>query len=122
MVGMNSITIIESLPTNFEETYNGLLNYADILEPILLQFESIKEEEKESIMVEEEKQVEEVKMLSEKIAEPLLDLDKCSLNELISLLQKFANDPSFNVHQTGFGSFIANHVIKEKIKDIIRKP
>ena len=30
-------------------------------------------------MVVEEKQVEEVKMLSDKIAEPLLDLDKCSL-------------------------------------------
>ena len=63
-----------------------------------------------------EKQVEEVKMLSDKIDEPLLDLDKCSLNGLISLLQKFANDPSFNVHQTSFGSFIANHVIKEKIE------
>ena len=66
--------------------------------------------------MKEEKQVEEVKMLSDKIAEPLLDLDKCSLNELISLLQKFSSDPSFNVHQTGFGSFIANHVIKEKIE------
>ena len=60
-------------------------------------------------------QVEEVKMLSDKITEPLLDLDKCSLHELISLLQKFANDPSFNVHQAGFGSYIANHVLKEKI-------
>ena len=54
--------------------------------------------------VVEEKQVEEIKMLSDKINEPLLDLDKCSLNELITLLQKFANDSSFNVHQTGFGS------------------
>jgi hypothetical protein len=65
---------------------------------------------------EEEKQVEEVKMLSDKINEPLLDIDKCSLNKLMNLLQKFANDPSFNVHQTGFGSYIANHVIKEKIE------
>ena len=64
---------------------------------------------------DEEKQVEEVKMLSDKITEPLLDLDKCSLHELISLLQKIANDPSFNVHQAGFGSYIANHVLKEKI-------
>jgi hypothetical protein len=53
-------------------------------------------------------------MLSDKINEPLLDLDKCSLNKLINILQSFANDPSFNVHQTGFGSYIANHVIKGK--------
>ena len=57
-----------------------------------------------------------LKCLVLKLLNPLLDLDKCSLNELICLLQKFANDPSFNVHQTGFGSFIANHVIKEKIE------
>jgi hypothetical protein len=64
----------------------------------------------------EEKEVEEVKMLSDHINKPLLDLDKCSLNELINILQSFANDPSFNVHQTGFGSYIANHIIKEKIQ------
>jgi hypothetical protein len=55
-------------------------------------------------------------MLSDNIREPLHDLDKCSLNELINILQSFANDPSFNVHQTGFGSYIANHVIKDKIQ------
>jgi hypothetical protein len=55
-------------------------------------------------------------MLSDNIKEPLLDLDKCSLNELIDILQSFANDPSFNVHQTNFGSYIANYVIKEKIQ------
>jgi hypothetical protein len=38
------------------------------------------------------------------------------LNELINIFQSFANDPSFNVHQTSFGSYIANHVIKEKIQ------
>jgi hypothetical protein len=54
-------------------------------------------------------------MISNSINEPLLDLDKCSLNELINILQSFANDPSFSVHQTGFGSYIANRVIKEKI-------
>jgi hypothetical protein len=59
-------------------------------------------------MVVEEKQVHEVKMLSDKITEPLLDLDKYSLNELTILLQNFANDLSSNVHQTGFGSCIAN--------------
>jgi hypothetical protein len=64
----------------------------------------------------EEKEVEEVKIISNNIKEPLFDLDKYSLNELIKILQSFANDPSFNVHQTGFGSFIANHVVKEKIQ------
>ena len=53
-------------------------------------------------------------MLSE-VKEPLLDLDNCSLHELISILQKVANDPSINVNQAGFGSYIANHVLKEKI-------
>jgi hypothetical protein len=53
---------------------------------------------------EEKERVEEVKMLSDNIKEHLLDLDKCSLNKLINILQSFANDPSFNVHQTCFGS------------------
>jgi DNA-binding ferritin-like protein len=51
-------------------------------------------------MVVEEKHVKEIKKLSDKITERLLDLDKCSLNELITLLQNFANDPPFNVHRT----------------------
>jgi hypothetical protein len=55
-------------------------------------------------------------MLSDNIKETLLDLDKFSLHELINILHNFANDPSFIVHQTGFGSYIANHVIKEKIQ------
>jgi hypothetical protein len=75
----------------------------------------MEKEEKESIIVVVEKQVEEVKMLSNKINESLPNLDKCILNELINILQSFANDPSFNLHQTGFGSYITNHVIKEKI-------
>jgi hypothetical protein len=53
-------------------------------------------------------------MPSDNIKEPLLDLDKCSLHELNNILQSFANYPSFNVYQTGFGSYIANHVVKEK--------
>jgi hypothetical protein len=65
--------------------------------------------------LQKKKPVEEVKMLSDKINEPLLDIDKCSFNELINILQSFANDPTFNVNQTGFGSYIANLVIKEKI-------
>jgi hypothetical protein len=67
-------------------------------------------------MVVEEKEVEEVKMLSDNIKQPLLNLDKCSLNELINILQICANYPSFNVHQTSFGPYIANHIIKEKIQ------
>jgi hypothetical protein len=53
-------------------------------------------------------------MLSE-VKDPLLYLKKCSLHELISILQKFASDPSVNSNQAGFGSYIANHVLKEKI-------
>ena len=60
-------------------------------------------------MVMKERKVEEVKMFSE-VKEPLLDLENCSLHELISILQKFASDPSINVNQAGFGSYIANHV------------
>jgi hypothetical protein len=36
-------------------------------------------------------------MLFDNVNEPLLNLDKCSLNELINM-QNFANDLSFNVH------------------------
>ena len=53
-------------------------------------------------------------MLNE-VKDPLLDLENCSLHELISILQKFASDPSINTNQAGFGSYIANHVLKEKI-------
>jgi hypothetical protein len=68
------------------------------------------------VWVAKKKQVDDVKMLSDKINEPLLDLDKCSLNELINIFQSFANDPSFNIHQTSFGSYIASHVIMKKIQ------
>jgi hypothetical protein len=67
-------------------------------------------------MVVEEKQVEEVEMLTDKIVEPLLDLENYSLIKPITILQSCANDSSFNVHQIIFGSYIANHVIKEKIQ------
>jgi hypothetical protein len=53
-------------------------------------------------------------MLSE-LKDPLLDLEKCSLHKLIFILQKFASDPSVNSNQAGFGSYMANHVLKEKI-------
>jgi hypothetical protein len=55
-------------------------------------------------------------MLKDNINEPIFDLDKYSLNELINIFQSFTNNPSFNVHQTGFESYIVNHVIKEKIQ------
>jgi hypothetical protein len=61
-----------------------------------------------------EKKVEEVKMLSE-VKDPSLELEKCRFHELINILQKFASDPSINANQAGFGSYIANHVLKEKI-------
>ena len=61
-----------------------------------------------------EKQVEEIKMLSE-VHDPLINLEKCSLHELFEVLQKFASDPTYNVHQVGFGSYVANHVLKEKL-------
>jgi hypothetical protein len=34
------------------------------------------------------------------------------LHELINIFKK-SNDPSINVHQAGFGSYIANYIIKE---------
>jgi hypothetical protein len=77
---------------------------------------------KEFTIVMEGKEVEEVKMLSDNVNEPLLNLDKCSLNELINILQNFANDLPFNVHQIGFGSYIANHVIMEKIQRYSNEP
>ena len=80
-------------------------------------WEHIHEQErvaKESIGVMKEREVEEVKMLTE-VKDSLLDLDNCSLHELISILQKFASDSSINYNQAGFGSYIANHVLKEKI-------
>jgi hypothetical protein len=66
------------------------------------------------VWVRKEKEVEEVKMFSE-VKDPLLDLEKSSLHDLMSILQKFTGDPSINANQGGFGSYIANHVLKEKI-------
>jgi hypothetical protein len=65
--------------------------------------------------LDETTKVEELKMLNDVVTEPLLDLDKCSLSELITILQKIAKDPTINGNQAGFGSYIANHVLKEKI-------
>ena len=49
-------------------------------------------------MVMKEEKVEEVKILSE-VKGPLLDLDNCSLHELISILQKVASDPLMSTKQ-----------------------
>ena len=132
VVGMNSINIAEKSPHTLEEMFVELMDYTDFLEPVMFRLAnefSIEEElEEEEHKIESseksleksipttsnEKQVEEIKMLSE-VHDPLINLEKCSLHELINVLQKFASDPSCNVHQAGFGSYIANHVLKEKI-------
>jgi hypothetical protein len=50
--------------------------------------EEVKEiEEDETTMIMNQRKVEEVKMLSE-VKDPLFDLEKCSLHELMSILQK----------------------------------
>ena len=88
--------------------------------PFMSQLVGLKEEVNETeydeslLLIELERKVEEVNMLSE-VKEPLLYLENCSLHELISILQKFVSDPSIDVNQSGFGSYIANHVLKEKI-------
>ena len=119
VVGMNSINIAKNVPLTLEDTLNELLNYPEYLLPFMSQLVGLKEvnetEYDESLLlIEKEREVEEVKILSE-VKEPLLGLDNCSLHELISVLQKVASDPSMNANQAGFGSYIANHVLKEKI-------
>jgi hypothetical protein len=65
-------------------------------------------------MIMNEKKIEEVKMLSE-VKDPFLYLENCSLHEIMTILQNIATDPSINANQADFGSYIANHVLKEKI-------
>jgi hypothetical protein len=60
-------------------------------------------DEKETLMLANDKQFEEMKMLS-KVREPLLDLDKYSLHESIAIFEEFSKHPTINVHQAGFGS------------------
>jgi hypothetical protein len=57
-------------------------------------------------------QIEEIKMLSGRSNDPLFNLEKCTLSEMSTILQTFSNDPSLNIHQTWFGSYIYNHVLK----------
>ena len=112
VVGVSSINIAENVPPTLEETFNELLQYPDYLLPFMSYLYSLNEANE--IKSNDPLVREEVKMLSE-VKEPLLDLESCSLHELMSILQKFASDPSININQAGFGSFIASHVLNEKI-------
>jgi hypothetical protein len=38
MVGMNSIAPSETFPITFQENYNELLNYVDLIEPLMVPF------------------------------------------------------------------------------------
>jgi hypothetical protein len=40
---------------------------------------------------------------------------KCSLHELLTMLQKYASGSLINMHQEGFGSYIVDIMIKEKM-------
>ena len=87
---------------DYTNTLNELLNYPEYLLPFMSQLVGLKEEANETqcdespMLIELDKKVEEVKILNE-VKEPLLDLDNCSLQELISILQKFASDSSTRV-------------------------
>jgi hypothetical protein len=72
-------------------------------------------EERETTILEPPMITNDKKILNE-TKEPLLDLVKCSLYELINFLQKFFNDPPIIFHQAGFRYYIANYAIKERIK------
>jgi hypothetical protein len=54
-IGMESISIKEELPSSFEDTYNKLLSYINLLEPFVIQLATIIEKEKEVENKEEER-------------------------------------------------------------------
>jgi hypothetical protein len=54
-------------------------------------------------------------MLDDIPNDPLSYLENCTLDEVISILQNYACDPIVNSNQLGFGSFIANHLIRENL-------
>jgi hypothetical protein len=62
---------------------------------------------------EEPTQVEVIKILSELPNDHLLYLKKINLNELLIILQKYANNPAINIHQEDCASYRAYHVLKE---------
>jgi hypothetical protein len=78
------------------------------------EFGKFSEEEKEK-KEEECRKVEEIRMLDDTPSYPLASLENCTLDEVISILQNHVCDPTINSNQAGFGSFVAYHVIKEKI-------
>jgi hypothetical protein len=53
-------------------------------------------------------------MLDDIPNDPLASLENCTLDEIISILQNHACDPTINTNQEGFVSSISNHVIKDK--------
>jgi hypothetical protein len=108
---------MNTINTNALTLLDGLLvevNIKKSLEKAKMPEEDFDDRHEIFKLYDREKKVEEVKMLSE-VKDPLLDLEKCSLHEIICILQKFASDPSINANQAGFGSYIYNHVLKEKI-------
>jgi hypothetical protein len=87
---------------------------AGILNPYLwvlwIKRETSREKEKKE--EEESRQVEDIRMLDDIPNNPF---ENCTLNEYLSMLQNHACDPTVVTNQAGFGSFITNHVIKEKL-------
>jgi hypothetical protein len=87
---------------------------ARILNPYLwvlwLKRETSREKEKKE--EEDSRQVEGIRMLDDIPNNPL---ENCTLNEYLSMLQNHACDPTVVTNHVGFGSFITNHVIKEKL-------
>jgi uncharacterized protein (UPF0147 family) len=69
--------------------------------------EKLEKETKE----EESRQVEEIRILDDIPNDTLASLENCTLDEIISILQNHACDPTINTKR-GSGSYIANHIIK----------
>ena len=101
----------ERISSMLEPLDRDIKNHVEEEDDLLIALNLALKKRNENLAWEE---VEKVKTLNE-VKDPLLDLENCSLHELISILQKFASDPSINTNQAGFGSYIANHVLKEKI-------
>jgi hypothetical protein len=81
----------------------------------------VEEREKEK-KEEESRQIEEIKLINEVPNHPLASLENCTLDEVISVLQNYACDPTTTVNQAGFDSYIANHIIKRSLIGMIKNP
>ena len=57
-------------------------------------------------------------MLSDINNDPLSNLDRCSLNELISILQNVAQDPTVDTTQSNFGSCTRQATIEHLVSMI----